>query len=133
MPLSTELLLHRAGAKSYWRGLRYRDAVQELHVYSRHVAARVRGNEDYSVSLSWDGSVLVGECTCPHGDEGFFCKHCVAVGLVLMDRDLDVPPSDAEDVELRERLTSLSREALVELLYECAGRDRALHARIMRA
>ena len=91
MPLSTELLLHRAGAKSYWRGLRYRDAVQELHVYSRHVAARVRGNEDYSVSLSWDGSVLVGECTCPHGDEGFFCKHCVAVGLHLL-RTADAAP-----------------------------------------
>ena len=39
--LTTELLLHRAGTKSYWRGLTYRDSVQSLRVHSRHVAARV--------------------------------------------------------------------------------------------
>ncbi|GLZ35437.1 hypothetical protein Lesp02_76240 [Lentzea sp. NBRC 105346] len=128
--LTTDLLLHRAGAKSYWRGLTYRDAVRDLHVHSRHVAACVR---DYTVSLSWSSTQLVGECSCPHGVEGFFCKHCVAVGLVLLDRGGSVPPPDAEDVELRSVLGSLSAEALVELLYEHAGRDRVLRARIVEA
>lgn len=131
--LSTDLLLHRAGAKSYWRGLTYRDAVLELRVHSRHVAALVRGNDDYEVSLSWDGSLLVGECSCPHGDQGFFCKHCVAVGLVLLEQGSEVPPSDAEDVELRDHLSSLNAEALRELLYEHAARDAPLRARIIRA
>lgn len=133
--LTTELLLHRAGTKSYWRGLTYRDAVLSLRVYSRHVAARVRGSDDdaYVVELSWSGTHLVGSCSCPHGSEGFFCKHCVAVGLVLLDRGETVPPPDAEDLELKDALRSLPAEVLRELLYEQAAGDVKLRARIMSA
>ena len=131
--LTTELLLHRAGTKSYWRGLTYRDAVLSLRVHSRHVAARVRGGEDavYLIELSWSGTHLAGACSCPHGSEGFFCKHCVAVGLVLLDRGLTVPPPDAEDVELKDALRALPPEVLRELLYEQAAGDSALRSRIM--
>lgn len=133
--LTTELLLHRAGTKSYWRGLTYRDAVLSLRVYSRHVAARVRGSDDdaYVVELSWSGTHLAGSCSCPHGSEGFFCKHCVAVGLVLLDRGQTVPPPDAEDVELKDALRSVPAEVLRELLYEQAAGDLKLRARIMSA
>ena len=132
--LTTELLLHRAGTKSYWRGLTYRDAVLSLRVHSRHVAARVRGSEDavYTIQMSWSGPQLVGNCSCPHGSEGFFCKHCVAVGLVLLDRGLTVPPPDAEDVELRDRLRSLPADVLRDLLYDQAAADPAVRARIMQ-
>lgn len=131
--LTTDLLLHRAGTKSYWRGLTYRDAVQSLRVHSRHVAARVRGSDEaaYAVELSWSGTYLVGECSCPHGSEGFFCKHCVAVGLVLLDRGETVPPPDAEDVELRDVLRALPAEVLRDLLYDQAAGDLKLRARIM--
>lgn len=129
--LTTDLLLHRAGAKSYWRGLAYRDNVLDLHIHRRHVAALVRGGDDYAVSLAWSDTQLVGECSCPHGIQGFFCKHCVAVGLVLLERGASVPPPDAEDVELRTHLLSLPQQALVELLYDHAVQDRTLHAKIM--
>ncbi|MET9225077.1 SWIM zinc finger family protein [Lentzea sp. NPDC003310] len=133
--LTTELLLHRAGTKSYWRGLTYREAVLSLRVHSRHVAARVRGGDEdaYVVELSWSGAQLVGSCSCPHGAEGFFCKHCVAVGLVLLDRGETVPPPDAEDVELKDVLRSLPPETLRELLYEQAAGDLKLRARIISA
>ncbi|WP_154697415.1 SWIM zinc finger family protein [Lentzea guizhouensis] len=133
--LTTDLLLHRAGTKSYWRGLTYRDSVRALRVHSRHVTALVRGSEDalYSVELSWAETHLAGSCTCPHGAEGFFCKHCVAVGLVLLERGETVPPPDAEDVELRDRLRSLPAEVVRELLYEQAAGDLGLRARIMKA
>lgn len=133
--LTTELLLHRAGTKSYWRGLTYRDAVMFLRVHSRHVSARVRGGDDeaYAVELSWSDTLLVGSCTCPHGSEGFFCKHCVAVGLVLLDRGETVPPPDAEDVELKDVLRALPAEALRDLLYEQAAGDLKLRARIISA
>ncbi|WP_143035971.1 SWIM zinc finger family protein [Lentzea fradiae] len=133
--LTTELLLHRAGTKSYWRGLTYRDAVLSLRVHSRYVAARVRGGDDeaYAVELSWSDTHLVGSCTCPHGTEGFFCKHCVAVGLVLLDRGETVPPPDAEDVELKDVLRALPPEALRDLLYEQAAGDLKLRARIISA
>ncbi|WP_176959566.1 SWIM zinc finger family protein [Lentzea jiangxiensis] len=131
--LTTELLLHRAGTKSYWRGLTYREAVLSLRVHSRHVAARVRGGDEdaYVVELSWSGTHLVGSCSCPHGSEGFFCKHCVAVGLVLLDRGQTVPPPDAEDVELKDVLRSLPPDVLRDLLYEQAAKDLKLRARII--
>ncbi|GLY54782.1 hypothetical protein Lesp01_84370 [Lentzea sp. NBRC 102530] len=131
--LTTDLLLHRAGTKSYWRGLTYREAVLSLRVHSRHVAARVRGSDDvaYVVELSWSGTQLVGSCSCPHGSEGFFCKHCVAVGLVLLDRGETVPPPDAEDVELKDVLRALPPDVLRDLLYEQAAGDLKLRARII--
>jgi uncharacterized Zn finger protein len=106
-----------------------------LRVHSRHVTARVRGSDDtaYAVELSWSGTHLVGTCSCPHGSEGFFCKHCVAVGLVLLDRGQTVPPPDAEDVELKDVLRALPAEVLRDLLYEQAAGDLKLRARIMSA
>jgi uncharacterized Zn finger protein len=125
--LTTEMLQHKAGAKSFWRGLGYRDSVVELRVLRRHVAARVDGADSYAVELAWRDGQLAGECSCPYGEQGFFCKHLVAVGLVLLDRGHEVPPADAEDVELRTHLRTLDNETLVELLYHQAGRDRALY------
>lgn len=130
--LTPALLRHHAGAKSYWRGLTYRDAVVELAVRSRHVDGVVIGAEPYRVSLAWRDTHLTGTCSCPYGAQGFFCKHCVAVGLVLLDRGLTVPPPDAEDAELRDRLASLDHATLVELLYERAARDLALREEVMR-
>lgn len=131
--LTTALLRHKAGAKSYWRGLTYRDSVTHLLMHNRHVAAKVMGTDHYDVELAWDGTQLVGECSCPHGEQGFFCKHCVAVGLVLLEQGRTLPPPDAEDEELREHLRSLDPDVLAELLYEHAGRDRALREKIMTA
>ena len=125
--LTTEMLQHKAGAKSFWRGLGYRDSVVELRVLRRHVAARVEGADSYSVEMAWRDGQLAGECSCPYGEQGFFCKHLVAVGLVLLDRGHEVPPADAEDVELRLHLRTLDHERLVELLYHQAGRDRSLY------
>ncbi|GGP46889.1 SWIM zinc finger family protein [Saccharothrix coeruleofusca] len=131
--LTSALLRHRAGHKSYWRGLAYRDAVVSLEVHPRHVTGVVVGTAEYEVSLAWDAEVLVGSCSCPYGAEGFFCKHCVAVGLVLLARGLTVPPPDAEDSALRARLAELPPEVLADFLYEQAARDPALRARVMRA
>jgi uncharacterized Zn finger protein len=128
--LTTEMLQHKAGAKSFWRGLGYRESVIELRVLRRHVAAKVAGADEYAVELAWSGPQLTGDCSCPYGEQGFFCKHCVAVGLVLLDRGDTVPPQDAEDVELREHLRKLDHETLVDLLYHQAARDRSLYERI---
>ncbi|MBY8847372.1 SWIM zinc finger domain-containing protein [Saccharothrix longispora] len=130
--LTPALLRHHAGAKSYWRGLTYRDSVVDLVVRSRHVDATVVGADAYRVSLAWEDTHLAGSCSCPYGAQGFFCKHCVAVGLVLLDRGLTVPAPDAEDAELRARLGELEHAELVELLYERACADRALYDAVMR-
>ncbi|MFI5616724.1 SWIM zinc finger domain-containing protein [Streptomyces sp. NPDC051567] len=49
-----------------------------------HVTATVTGTERYRVVLRTTGS-LRATCDCPYGADGFFCKHCVAVALTLLN------------------------------------------------
>ncbi|HEX9066260.1 MAG TPA: hypothetical protein VF843_14220 [Streptosporangiaceae bacterium] len=77
-----------AGDRSFERGLRYVGAVTGLEHAGDKVLATVRGAQDYLVVLTVPGGRVArpglrGECGCPYGQEGFFCKHCVAVGLVV--------------------------------------------------
>src|SRR5258707_2415582 len=88
-PLITEAALRAAaGERSFERGVSYLDAVAGLETVGNKVMATVRGTGDYLVVLTQGeaatGTGLRGECGCPYGQEGFFCKHCVAVGLTVM-------------------------------------------------
>lgn len=120
-----------AGPKSYERGERYVDAVVNLRGTAHGARATVHGREPYRVRLSWADGGLSGDCSCPVGQEGAFCKHCVAVGLTLVDLveeggdAAQLPLDDGDGV--REYLTSLDREALVGLLCEHADRDEGLY------
>lgn len=74
-----------AGPKSYQRGTGYLDAVADLRVVPGGVRAIVHGTEPYGVRLLSEDGRLTGTCDCPVGAEGAFCKHCVALGLVVLD------------------------------------------------
>ncbi|MGO4749113.1 SWIM zinc finger domain-containing protein, partial [Streptomyces sp. 2MCAF27] len=64
-----------AGPRSYERGLGYLDAVSGVEVGDGWVTASVHGTERYEVELTLDGpGGLSGECDCPYGMEGNFCK-----------------------------------------------------------
>lgn len=73
-----------AGAKYYARGEAYaKDGQVTLDVIRGDgVTAIVSGTQDYAVQLQWEQGELDGECDCPLGDNGEFCKHQVAVALV---------------------------------------------------
>src|SRR5262249_14219113 len=74
-----------AGERSFERGSEYLDAVDDLAVLGSKITASVRGTDEYIVVLNVGGHVPVsGACDCPYGKEGFFCKHCVAVGLAYL-------------------------------------------------
>lgn len=74
-----------AGERSFERGIEYLDAVDDLAVLGDKVTASVRGTDEYIVVLNIGGNAPVsGACDCPYGKEGFFCKHCVAVGLAYL-------------------------------------------------
>jgi hypothetical protein len=78
-------LLEAAGQRSYSRGLGYLDAVADLAVRGDKITASVRGTDEYIIMLTVSrGGDLTGACDCPYGQEGFFCKHCVAVGLAYL-------------------------------------------------
>jgi uncharacterized Zn finger protein len=113
-----------AGDGSFHRARDYVDAVEGLHPTALGVRARVRGKDTYDVWLGSENDALVGECECPFGLEGNFCKHCVAVGLAVLAGD----PTPTPDVA--EYLSSLDHQTLVNLLMDQAARDPGLYRRL---
>jgi hypothetical protein len=78
-------LLAVAGQRSFDRGTEYLDAVGDLTVFGNQITASVRGTDDYIVVLTLGGRARIsGICDCPYSKGGFFCKHCVAVGLAFL-------------------------------------------------
>jgi hypothetical protein len=114
-----------AGDGSFRRGREYVDAVAELQPTALGVRAAVRGRCVYEVWLGRDNDELIGECGCPFGVEGNFCKHCVAVGLVLLASGSSGPEADIEAY-----LRSLEQRELVELVLEQASRDPDLYRQL---
>ncbi|NUT31798.1 MAG: hypothetical protein HOV79_01865 [Hamadaea sp.] len=123
-----------AGDASFDRGLEYVDAVGDVRQLPDGVVASVDGSDRYRVRLRQrDG--LDGDCSCPYGQEGNFCKHCVAVGLRLLKRGRDgaAIPAQRREVDVRGYLEGLERSALVELVWAHAQEDAALYERITLA
>ncbi len=138
-PSLTQLLTHEtlrrlAGDRAFERGAEYAatGAVGSLQWDESSIRAGVQGSERYRVRLELAGGTLTGSCTCPVGRDGFFCKHCVAVGLAwLRGHDAAEPAGAPTRSELRDRLTALGAEALADLLVEEALDDEYLHARLL--
>ncbi|NJM63888.1 MAG: hypothetical protein HC849_33090, partial [Oscillatoriales cyanobacterium RU_3_3] len=101
-------------------------AVRVVQTAVRGVRAAVRGKDVYEVWLGRENDALVGECGCPFGAEGNFCKHCVAVGLAVLASGETVPDTDLETY-----LRSLDQRELVELVLAQAQRDSGLYRQLM--
>jgi len=86
--LNDAVLRRLAGAQSYQRGLDYlsHGHVESVEEISEGIRALVRGNQDYTISLTSDEGVLDYSCDCPVGSDGAFCKHCVAAALAWLSR-----------------------------------------------
>ena len=79
MPLATSSLL---GGQDYTR------YVRGLAVTGTRAHASVQANASTRFTSGVQGDVD-GDCTCPHFASGWFCKHLVAVGLVVIDEHQD--------------------------------------------
>jgi uncharacterized Zn finger protein len=127
-------LRRAADGKSFERGLGYLDAVDDLEIGADEVTATVYGSDDYEVVLTLDDDGVGGECSCPYGQDGFFCKHLVAVGLTVLRQAADLPRQRNEAVtrkqSLDEWLGGLSHEELIELLRERVAEDRDFRRRL---
>ncbi|WP_327312955.1 SWIM zinc finger family protein [Streptomyces sp. NBC_01235] len=124
-----------AGARSFERGLGYLDAVSGLEVGDASVTARVHGTGVYEVELTLgEGTGISGWCDCPYGQEGNFCKHCVAVGLTVLRQAEAIPRQRAaartRASGLEAWLTALSRDELLGLVREQVAGDRELRRRL---
>jgi uncharacterized Zn finger protein len=131
-PAVRELLLNLAGPKSFVRGEAYLAGgrVRSLHQDGAVLAGVVEGSESYRVEVQPGGSgrsQLIAACTCPHGADGLFCKHAVAVALAGLDVE---QAADTPEEGLRGWLERQRHGLLVELLAEAAASDPALAARL---
>ncbi|AZS74147.1 hypothetical protein DDE74_27190 [Streptomyces lydicus] len=129
-----EDLTRLAGARSFARGRGYLSDVAELSATDDRITATVYGTEPYHVVLRPACPRLTGSCDCPYGQDGHFCKHCVAVGLTALDQWDDLPRLSAETTRraqtLDEWLDSLDRDQLRDLLREQLATDPDLHRRL---
>ena len=120
---SPQRLRRLAGEPSYGRGEDYaaERRVERLSAGDDAATAMVAGTTAYRVELRIDADGrLQGSCTCPVGDGGAFCKHCVAVGLAVHGR------SGADTDGLRAYVSGRSHDELVEIVLRAATRDPVL-------
>jgi uncharacterized Zn finger protein len=118
-----------AGPKSYERGAGYVDAVGTIDALPGGVVATVEGTGSYVVRLV-NKRGLRGECSCPWGEDGNFCKHCVAVGLSLLAGEPARRRRPVLPPDLRAHLASVDPAVLVDLVVELAADDPALYRRL---
>lgn len=87
-------LRERVGEVLYERGRRYA-AEGRVHL-RRHdgsgAEAEVDGSETYEVEVEAAERGVAGSCSCPFAEEGFFCKHMVAVVLCWLEEDSEACP-----------------------------------------
>src|SRR6266508_1524059 len=138
-PLSTVFspggLRHLAEGRSFERGAAYADAgkVRNLKVLDDEASATVRGTRQYRVRLWLENGAPAFSCTCPVGEEGLFCKHCVAVGLRFSEADSTTTGrgSKGSTPDLRRHLEGLDKSRLIDLLLEDAENDELLRGRLV--
>lgn len=124
-----------ADPRSFIRGVAYQHQGRvELEARSADVvAATVRGSMPYRVELSREPKVF-WSCTCPVGEDGDFCKHCVAVAIeVASDEPAEHPPRRAkgdDGPDLDTYLSGLESDELVALLLEQVESDWRLRERL---
>lgn len=109
--------------------------------------ATVRGTDRYEVRVAIDRrDRLHGRCDCPHAGDGFFCKHQVALSLVLRGVLSGEPPNGGDSAstdspaskraktqvrkvtDLQAFLKAQPPEALAARLWDWAQGDRKLMA-----
>ncbi|MEV6734403.1 MULTISPECIES: SWIM zinc finger family protein [unclassified Streptomyces] len=130
-----EDLRRLAGARSFERGVGYLSAVSRLEIGDETITATVDGSDAYEVELTEDeDGRFSGWCDCPYGQEGNFCKHCVAVGLAVLGQAESVPQQRSAAASrtrlLDDWLESRTREELAALVREQLAGDRGLRRRL---
>lgn len=143
--ISRAILKKNAGAAVFERGEKYfaAGAVARLRAMDDKVKASVAGTDTYQVTLQEKNGELDWDCSCPHAADGFFCKHCVAVGLAWLAEHAGEMQPNAKPRRkarrdpwqtIRHYLNAQPPQSLVDLLLEAAERDeRTYDALLLKA
>lgn len=138
--LLAQTVQHLAGPLYYARGDAYfeQGRVLWLDEDENGVIGRVRGTHDYTVRLWEEEGEILHDCDCPVGQDGDFCKHCVAASLAwLAEAGIkSAPPDEAapsrnEFDDIRAYLASLEPAALIDLVINACHRDDRLRENLL--
>jgi uncharacterized Zn finger protein len=86
--INEQLLAEIAGRSTFERGQHYAANGRVLSITemeNQTITAQVQGSQLYEIRLWLKGKKLQYSCNCLFAIEGAFCKHCVAVGLALIN------------------------------------------------
>jgi len=129
-----------AGDRSFERGQDYMEdgRVSNLFEDADEIVATVVGTRKYRVRLWADEGEINHSCTCPMGEGGNFCKHCVATALAWQNQLREEVPGCAKSKDrsvtmqdVRAVLLNRDHASLVDALMAWAKTDDALCERLL--
>jgi DNA-binding PadR family transcriptional regulator len=96
--ISIELLKEISTPKSFRRGRDYyeNELVADIKVFESSYVAIVKGSYDYEVKIYTEGNATIFSCSCPY-DWGGVCKHCIAVGLYILNENVEFKTDNIEE------------------------------------
>lgn len=142
----TEPALRRmAGARSFERGVWYFNGkhVQSIASQRSEITGKVEGTRVYRVRLWAERDGLDYSCTCPMGEDGECCKHCVALGLAWLSREAPAGAASTAPTtrkskkptvtmhDVRAYLATQKTAVLVDLLMQHAEEDENLRRQLL--
>ncbi|MCU1266701.1 MAG: hypothetical protein JWM21_3019 [Acidobacteria bacterium] len=126
-----------AGDLWFARGEAYlkQGRVKDLREHQGKLSAIVVGTQDYRVRLWLDGGQVAFSCSCPLGDEGRFCKHCVAVALDWVENGAEQAKSggskgQSSGDDLRSFLEQQEKQQLIDIVLLEASENRRFRDRL---
>ena len=121
---SDERLVELAGEAVFTRGLGYVERIRRLKVDQGSATATVTGSGRYSLAATASGhGRFDAECTCPHYQDGNFCKHLVAVAIAARESASEGPVEVHGADPITRYIDSLEVGELRALLLEAADSD----------
>jgi hypothetical protein len=124
-------------ARTFNRGREYArlGLVGAILEHNGTIEAAVHGTRHYQTKLWREKDVLHSSCTCPLGEDGIFCKHCVALGLSWLGEGPDESTGEDESSsidldEIREHLLTRDKSDLADIILSQAVYDERLLRRL---
>jgi len=140
--LNKAVLRRMAGDQSFARGEDYfaGGRVRDVSVDGGSLEAFVVGTRKYRVQIWLEGGAIQHSCTCPMGEDGNFCKHCVAATMAYLANRGGQPKARSKPAEqgvkmqdVRTMLLQQDHESLVDMILGWAETEDRLRERLLLA
>ena len=128
-----------AGGRSFERGEDYflDDAVEYVSEDKGVIKGTVQGTHRYKVKIWVSDEGIDYDCTCPIGQDGEFCKHCVAVGLQWLKEKGECGKASTKkklktsEVDIHAYLMQLGKKELADMVIERMYDDNTFRERLI--